>query len=75
MAVATTESFIGSLIGMLALALIAPMLAEVALSFGAFEFFWLAVFGVLVAGQLTAFDDPLKGWIAGFLGLFVAMIG
>ncbi len=75
MAVATTGSFIGSMIGMLALALIAPLLAEVALSFGAFEFFWLAVFGVLVAGQLTAFDDPIKGWIAGFLGLFVAMIG
>lgn len=75
MAIATTGSFFGSLIGMVALALIAPMLAEVALSFGAFEFFWLAVFGVLVAGQLTALDDPLKGWIAGFLGLFVAMIG
>lgn len=75
MAIATTGSFFGSLIGMMALALIAPMLAEVALSFGAFEFFWLAVFGVLVAGQLTALDDPIKGWIAGFLGLFVAMIG
>jgi len=75
MAIATTGSFFGSLIGMVALALIAPMLAEIALSFGAFEFFWLAVFGVLVAGQLTALDDPLKGWIAGFLGLFVAMIG
>ncbi len=75
MAVATTGSFFGSLIGILALAIVAPLLAEVALSFGAFEFFWLAMFGVLVAGQLTALDDPLKGWIAGFLGLFVAMIG
>ncbi len=75
MAVATTGSFFGSLIGILALAIVAPVLAEVALSFGAFEFFWLAMFGVLVAGQLTALDDPLKGWISGFLGLFVAMIG
>lgn len=75
MAVATTGSFFGSMVGMVALALIAPLLAEVALSFGAFEFFWLAVFGVLVAGQLTALDDPIKGWISGFLGLFVAMIG
>jgi len=75
MAIATTGSVIGSIIGMIALAVVAPMLAEFALSFGAFEFFWLAVFGVLVAGQLTALDDPIKGWIAGFLGLFVAMIG
>jgi putative tricarboxylic transport membrane protein len=75
MAIATTGSFAGGLIGMLALAVVAPALAEFALSFGAYEFFWLAVFGVLIAGQLTAFDDPIKGWIAGFLGLFVAMIG
>ena len=75
MAIATTGSFVGGLIGMLALAVVAPALAEFALSFGAYEFFWLSVFGVLIAGQLTALDDPIKGWIAGLLGLFVAMIG
>ncbi|NOZ32905.1 MAG: transporter [Alphaproteobacteria bacterium] len=75
MAIATTGSFFGGMVGMLALAIVAPLLAEVALSFGSYEFFWLAVFGVLVAGQLTSLDDPIKGWIAGFLGLFVAMIG
>ncbi|MBT0959439.1 tripartite tricarboxylate transporter permease [Alphaproteobacteria bacterium KMM 3653] len=75
MAVATLGSFWGSLVGMVALALIAPTLAEFALGFGAYEFFWLAVFGVLVSGQLTALDDPIKGWIAGFLGLLVAMVG
>jgi putative tricarboxylic transport membrane protein len=75
MAIATTGSMAGGLIGMVALAFIAPLLAEFALSFGAYEFFWLAVFGVLVSGQLTSLDDPIKGWIAGFLGLFVATIG
>lgn len=75
MAVATTGSMFGGLIGMIALAFIAPLLAEFALSFGAYEFFWLAVFGVLVSGQLTSLDDPIKGWISGFLGLFIATIG
>jgi putative tricarboxylic transport membrane protein len=75
MAVATSGSVLGSLIGMLCLALFAPVLAEFALKFGAFEFFWLAVFGIIISGQLTALDDPLKGWIAGFLGLLVAMVG
>ncbi|MGM0674285.1 MAG: tripartite tricarboxylate transporter permease, partial [Spirochaetota bacterium] len=28
-----------------------------------------------ISGNLTAPKDPLKGWMAGFLGLFVAMIG
>lgn len=75
MAVATSGSFVGGLIGMMALAVVAPALADFALNFGAYEFFWLAVFGVVVAGQLTALDDPIKGWVSGFLGLFVATIG
>lgn len=75
MGVATTGSFLGTLIGMFFLATIAPILAEYALQFQTHEFFWLALFGILISGQLTAMEDPLKGWIAGFLGLGVAMIG
>ena len=63
------------MVGMLLLALVAPVLAEFALKFGSPEFFWLALFGVVISGRLTAVDDPIKGWIAGFLGLTVAMVG
>jgi putative tricarboxylic transport membrane protein len=75
MGIATTGSFLGTLIGVFFLATIAPVLAEFALEFGAFEFFWLAVFGIVISGHLTALEDPIKGWIAGFLGLLVAMVG
>ena len=75
MGIATTGSFLGTLIGVFFLATIAPVLAEFALRFGAFEFFWLAIFGIVISGHLTALEDPLKGWIAGFLGLLVAMVG
>ena len=75
MGIATTGSFLGGMIGMLALALVAPVLGDFALSFGSYEFFWLALFGVLISGQLTTSGDSLKGWIAGFLGLFFAMVG
>jgi putative tricarboxylic transport membrane protein len=75
MGIATAGSVLGSLIGMLFLAVLAPVLAEFALRFGAYEFFWLAVFGIVISGHLTALEDPLKGWIAGFLGLLVAMVG
>ncbi len=57
------------------LALVAPVLAEFALKFGSTEFFWLAVFGIVISGRLTSVDDPIKGWIAGVLGLLVAMVG
>ena len=74
MGIATTGSVVGSLFGVVCLALFTPSLGEIALSFGAFEFFWLGVFGVLMTGSLTG-DDPLKGWIMGFVGLFAAQIG
>jgi putative tricarboxylic transport membrane protein len=72
--IATTGSVVGTLFGLVCLALFTPMLGEVALSFGAFEFFWLALLGVVMSGNVVA-ADPLKGWLAGFLGLFVAGIG
>jgi putative tricarboxylic transport membrane protein len=74
MGISTTGSVLGTLIGIFFLALFTPALGEVALRFGAFEFFWLALFGVVISGNLTG-NDPLKGWIAGFFGLFIAEIG
>jgi len=74
MGIATTGSVMGTLIGMFCLAGFTPILGSLALKFGAYEFFWLALFGVLIAGTLTG-DDPLKGWIAGVAGIFVATIG
>ncbi len=73
--IATTGSFIGSVIGMIMLAFFTPLIGNFALKFQSFEFFWLSVFGVVICGNLTAPKDPLKGWIAGFLGLFVSTIG
>ncbi len=74
MGISTTGSVMGTLIGMVFLAMFTPLLGEMALKFGAYEFFWLAVFGVVVSGNLTG-NDPLKGWLAGFAGLFIATIG
>ncbi|HVL55143.1 MAG TPA: tripartite tricarboxylate transporter permease [Burkholderiaceae bacterium] len=74
MGIATTGSVAGSLFGVACLAMFTPLLAEVALKFGAFEFFWLALLGVLMSGGLTG-ADPLKGWLMGLLGLVVSQVG
>jgi len=74
MGIATSGSVLGTLMGMVFLAWFTPVLGELALKFGAYEFFWLALFGVIISGTLTG-NDPLKGWIAGIAGLFVAGIG
>jgi putative tricarboxylic transport membrane protein len=75
MALATAGSALGTVVGIVMLVLLAPPLGEAALRFGSFEFFWLAVFGIVISGQLTGGTSPLKGYIAGILGLMVAMIG
>ena len=73
--IATTGSFLGSLIGMIAMLIFTPLIGSIALKFQSYEFVWFAIFGIIICGNLTAPKDPLKGWISGFLGLFVAMIG
>jgi putative tricarboxylic transport membrane protein len=72
--IATSGAFSGTLFGVLCLAAFTPLLAEVSLSFGAYEFFWLALLGVAMSGSIVG-NDPLKGWLMGALGLFVAQIG
>src|SRR5688500_19883073 len=71
MGIATAGSVLGTFFGMICLALFTPLLGEVALSFGAFEFFWLALLGVVMSGNVVA-ADQIKGWLEGYLGLFVA---
>jgi putative tricarboxylic transport membrane protein len=71
----TTSSAIGTIISMLFLVSISPLISFFALQFTSFEFFLLAFFGILISGTLTSPDLVIKGWIAGFLGLFLACVG
>ena len=74
MGISTSGSWLGTLFGILCLALLTPVLSELSLSFQSFEFFWISVFGIVIAGTLAG-GDPLKGYIAGLLGLWIATIG
>ncbi|MGB0943686.1 MAG: tripartite tricarboxylate transporter permease [Marinomonas sp.] len=71
----TTASLIGTLMGILVLVMAAPWVAKMALQFTSFEFFLLALFGILISGTLTSSDLVIKGWIAGLIGLAIATIG
>ncbi len=71
----TTASFIGTLLGMVALALLSPLIVEVALGFTSYEYFLLALFGILVSGTLQSPDLVVKGWIAGFIGMALSVVG
>ena len=64
----------GGLFGTFVLIVAAPWLAEAALRFSSFEYFWLALLG-LTCGVFIGADNPLKGLVSLFIGLFVATIG
>lgn len=73
-AMVTVASALGGLIATVIMALLTPTLVQVSLVFTSWELLMLVVLGVLMAGSLSS-DDPLKGWIAGFMGLLIAQIG
>ncbi|RUT31282.1 C4-dicarboxylate ABC transporter permease [Arsenicitalea aurantiaca] len=67
-------SAIGGIFGTLVLIMLAPQLAQVALRFSSYEYFWLALIG-LSAATLISSSNPIKGLTALFLGLFLAVVG
>lgn len=71
---ATWASFIGGMFSALVLVTVAPLLAKAAMSFGAPEYFAVAVFGLTVVSSLST-GNMLKGMISAFIGLFLATIG
>ena len=67
-------SSIGGFVGVLVLFAFSEPLARFALSFGAPEYFALAVFGLTIIASLSS-DNLLKGFLIMFLGLFLKTIG
>lgn len=74
LAVATVASFWGGIISTVALLLVAPALARVALRFGPPEFFLLALLGLASIVTLTR-GNLVKGLISGVLGMLIATVG
>ena len=67
-------SAIGGLFGTVVLIFASPVLAEFALRFSSFEYFWLVLLGLTCAIVITS-SSPLKGVITLMLGLLVACVG
>ncbi|MBI4624233.1 MAG: tripartite tricarboxylate transporter permease [Verrucomicrobia bacterium] len=67
-------SAIGGLFGTVVLVTTAPALAEVALKFSSFEYFWLVTLG-LTCAVFIAPGRPLKGLASLLIGLLIATVG
>lgn len=64
----------GGMFGAIVLLCAAPLLAEVALQFSSFEFFWLAVLGLSCAVLISG-GSPLRGLISLLIGLLLTCVG
>ena len=67
-------SAVGGLFGTAVLMVAAPTLAEFALNFSSFEYFWLVLMGLTCAVFISS-ERPLKGMVSLFAGLLIACVG
>lgn len=70
----TVMSVMGGLIGILALAVAAPLIAEFAIKFTSRDYMLLGIIGILLVGTLSG-ESFAKGAFAGALGVMIGMIG
>jgi len=67
-------SVIGGIFGTIVLVTGAPLLADVALNFSSFEYFWLVLLG-LTCAIFIASENVLKGLVSLLIGLLIATVG
>ena len=71
----TSASFVGTLIGTFCLLIFVWVLMALATQIASPEKALLALFGILISGTLMSDDLVIKGWLAGLIGLGMAMVG
>ncbi len=70
----TVSSALGGLFGVLVLVFAAPILAGLALEFGAQEYTGIALLGISIVSYIS-FGSTIKGLIGGIIGLMLATAG
>ena len=70
----TVMSFIGGAVGILALAVAAPAITNVAIAFQSRDYLLLGMIGILLVGALSG-ESFAKGAFCGALGVMIGMVG
>lgn len=74
MGVATTQSFIGTVLGILALAFCAPEVSKLAVRFASVDYLLLAFMGMMMVGSLGS-KSISRGLISAALGVLLGTVG
>ena len=70
----TVMSVIGGFVGIIVLAVAAPMVSDLALKFSPRDYLLLAIWGILLVGSLSG-GSLVKGIFAGALGMLISSVG
>ncbi|MCM2972207.1 tripartite tricarboxylate transporter permease [Larsenimonas suaedae] len=68
------SSFVGGMISAAILILVSPLIAAIALKFGAAEYFSLSILGLMIIVSLAG-ASLIKGLIAGLVGMLLSTVG
>lgn len=74
MGVATTQSVIGTFVGILVLAICAPLVAKLAIQFGSVDYLMLGIMGMMMVGGLSS-KSLARGFISAALGILLGTVG
>ena len=74
MGIATTQSVIGTVLGIIVLAVAAPVVSKFAVNFSSMDYLLLAVMGMMMVGSLNC-KSIFRGLLSAAVGLFVGTIG
>lgn len=72
--ISTTMSVLGGFLGILVLAVAAPLVSEFALKFQPRDYMLLAIMGILLVGSLSG-ESLAKGVLAGAFGMLIGVVG
>jgi TctA family transporter len=70
----TIASFVGSMLGIIALVIFSPTISQLGLKFGPAEYFSMMAFGLVAASSVTS-ASPIKGLAMMALGLLLGTVG
>lgn len=71
---ATVQSCIGTVFASFLFLIAAPFLAKFSMNVGSWEYFLMALFGIVISANLSS-ESTIKGLISGCLGLMISVVG
>ena len=74
MGIATTQSVVGTLLGVVVLGVAAPLVSQLALKFSSVDYLLLGIMGMMMVGSLNC-KSIFRGLLAAAIGIMLGLIG